>query len=181
MVAESEVFGWNRGRIPNDTRSRSRCRSRIFLSDSDSRSPIGWFLHHTPKLWIPVDMLQFLMKHLLKQRILAVHHDFHWVLVATKILTAKLHPHSAQESGVGVGHFTSESATLLGTRKNSNWMNANKFTVNYTKHKFILFSKISPLTSSISLSCGGLTIEQVERIKYLGVLMDSRLNWDPTF
>jgi len=35
------------------------------------------FLRHTPKLRIPVEMVQFLLKLLLKQRFLAVHHDFH--------------------------------------------------------------------------------------------------------
>jgi len=51
-----EVFGWNR--IPNNAGSRSRCR--IFLSDSGS--PIGSFLDHTPKLGIPVEMVQVLSK-----------------------------------------------------------------------------------------------------------------------
>jgi len=59
---ESEIFGWSR--IPNDTKSRSR----IFLSDWDVQ--LDPFLHHTPKLGIPVEMVQFLLK-------LAVHHDFH--------------------------------------------------------------------------------------------------------
>jgi len=36
---ESEVFGWSRSRIPNNTGSRSR----IFLSDSDSGCPIESF------------------------------------------------------------------------------------------------------------------------------------------
>jgi len=35
------------------------------------------FLHHTSKLGIPVKMAQFLLKLLLKQRFLTVHHDFH--------------------------------------------------------------------------------------------------------
>ena len=35
------------------------------------------FLHHTPKMGIPVEMVQFLLKFLLKQRFLDVHHDFH--------------------------------------------------------------------------------------------------------
>jgi len=48
-----------------------------FLSDSYSGSPIESFLHHTPKLGIPVKMVQFLLKILLKQKFLAVHHDFH--------------------------------------------------------------------------------------------------------
>jgi len=29
-------------------------------------------------LGIPVEMVQFLLKQLLKQIFLAVHHDFHW-------------------------------------------------------------------------------------------------------
>ena len=84
---ESEVFGWSWNRIPIN----KKIRSRIFLSDSDSRSPTELFLHRTPTLGIPVEMAQFLVKLLLKQRILAVHNDFHWLLVATKLLTAKLH------------------------------------------------------------------------------------------
>jgi len=40
---------------------------------------------------VPVEMVQFLSKLLLKRRILAVHHDIHRLLVATKLLTAKLH------------------------------------------------------------------------------------------
>jgi len=38
------------------------------------------------------------MKLLLKQRILAVYHDFHWVLAATKFLAAKLHSLYVKES-----------------------------------------------------------------------------------
>ena len=37
-------------------------------------------------------MIQLPLKLLLKQIIFAVYHDFHWLLVATKLLTAKLHP-----------------------------------------------------------------------------------------
>ena len=35
------------------------------------------FLHHSPKLGIPIEMVQFLLKLLLNQRFRAVHHDFH--------------------------------------------------------------------------------------------------------
>jgi len=37
---------------------------------------------------VPVEMVQFLFKLLSKLRILAVYHDCHWLLVATKLLTA---------------------------------------------------------------------------------------------
>jgi len=43
-------------------------------------------------------MIQFLLKFLLKPRILAVYHAFHLLLVATKLLTAKLHPRHVKES-----------------------------------------------------------------------------------
>jgi len=71
-ASEPEVFGWSRNRMPNNTGSRSR----IFLSDSGC--PIGsFFLYHTLKLGIPVEMVQFLLKLLLKERFLAVHHGSH--------------------------------------------------------------------------------------------------------
>jgi len=44
---------------------------------SDSGSPIGSLLHHTPKLGIPIESVQYLIKLLLKYIILAVYHDFH--------------------------------------------------------------------------------------------------------
>jgi len=47
---------------------------------------------------VPVEMVQFLLKLLLKQVIIAAYHDFHWLLVATKMLTAKLHLRYAMES-----------------------------------------------------------------------------------
>jgi len=54
-------------------------RSRRFLVEpqSDFFVQLDNFLHQTPKLEIPVEMVQFLFKLLLKQGILAVHHDFH--------------------------------------------------------------------------------------------------------
>ena len=56
------------------------------------------FLYPTPKLGIFVEMVQFLMKLLLIQIILAVYHDFHRVLDATKLLTAELHSLYVKES-----------------------------------------------------------------------------------
>jgi len=40
---------------------------------------------------VPDEIALFILKLLLKQKIDAVHHDFHWLLIATKLLTAKLH------------------------------------------------------------------------------------------
>ena len=67
METESEVFGWSR--IPNNT------VSRIVRPTPDVQ--LDHFLHRTLKLGIPVEMVQFLLKLLLKQSFLVVHHDFH--------------------------------------------------------------------------------------------------------
>ena len=82
----SEVFG--RSRIPNNTGSRSR----TFLSDSDSGCPIGpFFLNHTPKLGIPVEMVQFLLKLSLKQNSCCAQRF-------PLILTVKFHSLDVKES-----------------------------------------------------------------------------------
>jgi len=47
---------------------------------------------------VSVEMVQILMKLLLKQIILAMHHDFYWLLVVTKLLTAKIHSRYVKES-----------------------------------------------------------------------------------
>jgi len=69
---------------------------------SDSGSPIGSFFYITllAKSGIPVEMVQFLLKLLVKQRILAVYHGFRWMLVAAKLWTVKLHSCYAKESEI---------------------------------------------------------------------------------
>jgi len=80
---ESEVFGWSR--IPNNT------RCRIFSPTPDVQ--LDYFLHHTPKVEISVEMVQFLSKLLLKQ-ISCCAPRF------PLILTAKFHLRFVQESDI---------------------------------------------------------------------------------
>ena len=54
---------------------------------------------------IPVETEQFLLKRLSDQRFPAVNHDFHWLLIATKLLAAKLHYLPVKEMESGVGNF----------------------------------------------------------------------------
>jgi len=74
----------------------------------------------------PLETVQFRLNLLLKQRILAVQHDFHWLLVATRFFAIVDSQTSFTlcegvgfgkfcELGVGVevGHFTSDSTTLI--------------------------------------------------------------------
>ena len=78
-------------------------RIRFFLSDFDSRCPIGSFLHHT-KLGIPVEMLQSLLK-LLFQQISCYAPQF------PLILTAKFH--SLYVKDLGAGNFRKSESDIL--------------------------------------------------------------------
>jgi len=49
----------------------------IFCPSPNPDVQLENFLHQTPELRIPVEMVQFLLKRLLKQRFLAVYHDCH--------------------------------------------------------------------------------------------------------
>jgi len=73
-LEESEVFRWSRSRITINTGSRSW--SRIFCPTPTRDVSLDHILSHSLKLGIPVEMVQFLLELLLKQRFLAVHHDF---------------------------------------------------------------------------------------------------------
>jgi len=137
---ESEVFWWSRSRIFFPFHVESDWSRSFFLVEWESDFFVwlrlrksNWiiFLLHTPKSGISVEMVKFLMKRLLKQIILPLYHDFHWVLCATKFLTTKIHSLYVSkwesenlerpESGVGnfgkVGHFTSDSAPLVVRKK----------------------------------------------------------------
>jgi len=58
---ESGVFGWSRSRISENT------EVRVGFYCPTPEVQLNHFLHHTPKLGIPVEMVQFLLKLLLKQ------------------------------------------------------------------------------------------------------------------
>ena len=49
---------------------------------------------------MPVEIIHSILKLLLKQRFLVVFHGFHWLLVAAKLLTAKLHSRNVKGSGI---------------------------------------------------------------------------------
>jgi len=99
-VAESEVFGWSR--IPNNTGSGSR----IFCPTPTPDVQLDHFLHHTPKLGIPVEMVQFLLKLLLKQISCCVPR-------LPLILTAKFHSLYVKESESEIWKCRSRESDIL--------------------------------------------------------------------
>ena len=96
----------------------------LFCSSLIPDAQLDHFLHQTPKLEIPVEMLQFALKSLFKQRIFAVQHDFHWFEAKFNSRFVKESESEILESSVSgvevgnfgkirVGYFTSDSATLV--------------------------------------------------------------------
>lgn len=62
-----------------------------------------------------------------------------------------------------------------------NWLDCNKLSLNIKKTSFMAFSIINnsrPSFNAISITDSSETIKQVEKVKYLGVIMDQYLKWD---
>ncbi len=61
------------------------------------------------------------------------------------------------------------------------WLRANKLTLNISKTKFVIFASPTKLRSlpDVSLQLYGQNIEKVEHMKYLGVILDSGLTFEP--
>ena len=58
-----------------------------------------------------------------------------------------------------------------------NWLSANKLIINLSKTHLMLFTNRNrPL--SISISANGQTIQEVTETKFLGVIVDNKLNWN---
>jgi len=106
---DSEVFGWSR--IPKNS------RSRIVYPTLEVQ--FNHCSHHTPRLGVVTRACRNGAISFVEAENFAVYHAFHSLLVATKLLTAKLHSCYAKESWVGnfgkvgVGHFNSDCATVL--------------------------------------------------------------------
>ena len=107
---ESEVLGSSR--IPKNTRSRIFCPT--------PKVQLDHFLYHTQKSGIPVEMVQFVLKLLLKQNSCCAPR-FPFSASCYKILDSHISFTLCWGVGnfgkvrVGVGHVTSDPATLLPT------------------------------------------------------------------
>ena len=63
--------------------------------------------------------------------------------------------------------------------KFSSWFRANKLSLNTKKTNFILFGnkRVSEGLKSLSLTIDGNVIERLEYTKFIGIYIDSKLNW----
>ena len=61
--------------------------------------------------------------------------------------------------------------------KVSNWLSANKLSINVDKSKLLIFSQRNSITKA-ELSINNEKLHEVNHAKYLGVLIDNKLKWD---
>jgi len=59
------------------------------------------------------------------------------------------------------------------------WLKNNKLSLNYTKTTYLLFNKHPhlPVNSKFTLSINNTEIIKSDSVKYLGLLIDDKLNW----
>ena len=62
--------------------------------------------------------------------------------------------------------------------KINDWMKLNKLTINYDKTNYIIFTN-KKLNTNVNIKLEGHTLKQVKETKYLGVILNEKLNWEP--
>ena len=68
-------------------------------------------------------------------------------------------------------------STNFELNKLSEWFKSNKLSLNVDKTKFIIFGNKHILLNSSQLILDGKILEQVKETKFLGVVLDEKLNW----
>ena len=60
----------------------------------------------------------------------------------------------------------------------TNWLNANKISVNVSKTEHIIFKpKREPLDFNMKIKLNGKRLYPTDSVRYLGIKIDSKLNW----
>lgn len=79
-------------------------------------------------------------------------------------------------------YYSHKDLNFLQQKMNSNlqliadWCNANGFIISTEKTNFIVFNK-SKKTDNIKLQLNQKDVQKVSEIKYLGMIVDQKLNW----
>ena len=64
--------------------------------------------------------------------------------------------------------------------KVSQWLYANKLSLNIEKTSFVVFySPQRRLAHELNLSISSMSVKSVNQVKYIGLIFDSNLNWKP--
>ena len=74
--------------------------------------------------------------------------------------------------------YSSEIQNNVNTEleKVNDWLKANLLSVNYSKSNYIIFTK-KRIQKDLNIIMDGNKLERISEIKYLGVILDEKLNW----
>ena len=72
-------------------------------------------------------------------------------------------------------HKVLEKEVNAELNKINNWMQINKLTINHKKTKFILITKKK--INKFDIKINGIIIKRKNSSKYLGIIIDDKLNW----
>jgi hypothetical protein len=72
---------------------------------------------------------------------------------------------------------TIESYANIQLSKIVEWLNANKLSLNVKKTHFMMFSNKKVKTRSVDIKINGENIDEVDKTKFLGTIIDNKLNW----
>ena len=70
-----------------------------------------------------------------------------------------------------------ENEVNLELGKVYDWLKANKLTLNISKSKFMVFTNIRKDFHEISVKINKTPLEKCAKYKYLGIVIDEKLNW----
>ena len=81
--------------------------------------------------------------------------------------------------------YTGDDTTLTEYQINdelckiSSWIKVNKVSLNIKKIHYIVFCRKRKSVPAVSIKIDGESVSQISKTEFLGVFIDSRLNWKP--
>ena len=81
--------------------------------------------------------------------------------------------------------YTVDDTTLMEYQINdelckiSSWLKVNKLPLNIKKTHYIVFSRKRKAVPAVSIKIDGESVSQISKATFLGVFIDSKLNWKP--
>ena len=73
-----------------------------------------------------------------------------------------------------------ETILCVELEKVSQWLYANKLSLNIEKNSFVVFHSLQRgIAHTLNPSISSMSVKSVNQVKYLGLIFDSNLNWKP--
>lgn len=78
----------------------------------------------------------------------------------------------------GTDQETLQTQINLDISRYQNWLYSNKLKINIEKTKYMVFKQKNKIVDNLDISLNGISIERVSWTKYLGLVVDDKLDWN---